>query len=593
MADGTPCTCQAFNKQNKRPGSRRSKKCKSCSHTEQRHPDPQPSSEPSEDSSPASDSSGDSEGLEFGGSATQPHGAHLPQSGISDSVAAILLRNGLHSIKSTATPSGSTSTNARGKAKATDRLDGLSSKWKASEEDARLEMSRGFRPKASAGAGSSYAPTTSSGARSTSSQASGPKAGVVAPKAASRSRTARMRSVGTVMIIPTGMWLVGPESELALREDKRPSRKLVEVYRKAGLIIDHRPGSEQGPLEFCVDWSCVAADAWLREIAPKVFRYLDLCYGIRDGKDFATDRFHWRLVQRDVSSVFLYGKEIINGNDLERALGGSGRSTNSRQIMIVTGHPIPPSVYNDWDKAIEELEKTVDERAVIDELDHAPAPPAPNDDDADSTIGLESSDGSSDLELEIDTLSSLLKDKGKGKASAAPSTTSRRTSNNTSGKDLKGTGAMPLRSSARLLGKRKARSPSPEQAETQTHPARASSPAPKKARFESMSPPPDPTANTPWTETNVLDLPTLVPAAWDDFTYRSPSPVHLAPDYDVHDYVEISDDETPEAGTFHSATPIPLTNPIPGPSTATAGSAPSSRGTPRKLSLKKNPWKRG
>ena len=95
------------------------------------------------------------------------------------------------------------------------------------------------------------------------------------------------------------------------------------------LLVDEDAAGR--PLEFSPDWFTQAIDRWLRSLAPKLFQYLDLTSGVRDGTN---DKYHWRLVRQQHKRVFLFGKELVSGSDLSKCIGGQARKKETFRVHI-------------------------------------------------------------------------------------------------------------------------------------------------------------------------------------------------------------------------------------------------------------------
>lgn len=145
--------------------------------------------------------------------------------------------------------------------------------------------------------------------------------------------------------------------------------KECEILQKQGLLLtkDHNGGN----LEFGEVWSQKAIDQWVRHLFPKAFEWLDAHFGHPDQDD---NKYQWVLLQKDQSELFVVGREIINGEDLQAAMVTTGRKWQDRCLKIgeahlcylaaatfLTGlemnsapvHVIPPSACQDLDVAIE------------------------------------------------------------------------------------------------------------------------------------------------------------------------------------------------------------------------------------------------
>ena len=96
-----------------------------------------------------------------------------------------------------------------------------------------------------------------------------------------------------------------------------------------GLLVDE--DSSGLPLQFSPDWSTQAIDKWLHALAPKLFEYLEVTFGICDGTN---NQYHWRLVRQQHKRVFLFGKELVSGSDLGKCIGGQARKQETFRLHI-------------------------------------------------------------------------------------------------------------------------------------------------------------------------------------------------------------------------------------------------------------------
>ncbi|PIL30826.1 hypothetical protein GSI_06994 [Ganoderma sinense ZZ0214-1] len=143
-------------------------------------------------------------------------------------------------------------------------------------------------------------------------------------------KSVKFQQIGSLLFLLCGMWALTDEygnDQVELRSDKP-------------LL---RPEEEE------LHWSTQAMDKWLRSKAPKLFQYLDLAFGIRDGTD---DQYHWRLVRQQSKRVLLFGKELINGSDLLKCVGGQSRKKETFRLTFATHHPIDKYIWSNFDCAI-------------------------------------------------------------------------------------------------------------------------------------------------------------------------------------------------------------------------------------------------
>ncbi|KAI9057835.1 hypothetical protein FKP32DRAFT_1607008 [Trametes sanguinea] len=171
-----------------------------------------------------------------------------------------------------------------------------------------------------------------------SSQKSGPKVSKAKAKAGDYEK---LMKVGSVLIHPGGLYARKPEkgsatkseyTTLKLRTNQYPSVTEEEELAEHGLYLTEDPNQPGQPLRFNPTWSAESVNRWLRGLAPRLFDFMDLCYGAQNGPD--RDQYHWVLARREHRKLVLVGKPTAaTGNDLTR-VRGVGRSISSYCICF-------------------------------------------------------------------------------------------------------------------------------------------------------------------------------------------------------------------------------------------------------------------
>ncbi|PIL34478.1 hypothetical protein GSI_03255 [Ganoderma sinense ZZ0214-1] len=203
-------------------------------------------------------------------------------------------------------------------------------------------------------------------------------------------KSVRLQQIGSLLFLLCGMWTYTDaygNDKVELQSSKPPTGPEEEELRQEDVHLLVDEGATGGPLEFSPDWSAQAVDKWLRGIAPKLFQYLDLTFGVRDG---ANDQFHWRLVRQQNKHVFLYGKELVTGGDLTKCVGGQGRRKETFRLHFATRHPIDKSVWMNFDRAIRVAQKKPADPGFVDTIPPRPTYSVSSDSETSSTSEGES-----------------------------------------------------------------------------------------------------------------------------------------------------------------------------------------------------------
>ncbi|PIL29547.1 hypothetical protein GSI_08355 [Ganoderma sinense ZZ0214-1] len=221
------------------------------------------------------------------------------------------------------------------------------------------------------------------GSRTASSSSSRPK------KKKQIAKSVKFQQIGSLLFLLCGMWACTDEygnDQVELRSDKPlPGREEEELHQESiGLLVDQDAAGL--PLQFSLHWSTEAIDKWLRGKAPKLFQYLDLTFGIRDGTN---DQYHWRLVRQQSKRLFLFGKELVNGSDLLKCVGGQARKKETFRLTFATRHPIDKSIWSNFDRAIRVPQKKPINVDFVDTIERKPAMP---DDSEEGSSSEEESD---------------------------------------------------------------------------------------------------------------------------------------------------------------------------------------------------------
>jgi len=120
-------------------------------------------------------------------------------------------------------------------------------------------------------------------------------------------------------------------------------------------------------------WNQSALDDWLRHLLPKPFEWLDACFG---RPDLDSNKFHWVLLRKDRTTLFVVERDPTTGADVAAAKGTVGRKFTDHAVRIgqsvqiihirfvthrttASREPIPYSVYCRWGGA---TERTMDEK---------------------------------------------------------------------------------------------------------------------------------------------------------------------------------------------------------------------------------------
>ncbi|KAJ6507863.1 hypothetical protein C8R47DRAFT_1315308, partial [Mycena vitilis] len=198
---------------------------------------------------------------------------------------------------------------------------------KASDEEARLETSKGFRGGKS---------DTGKGTRTSKSGSS---------KAAAANTLIK---VGSLQVITAGV-----NGEGKPRDDKCPNGPDVEDMADRGLAASKSPDGED--LEFDLNWGFADIDAWMRAmLKPKlgfgVFDLLDTRYG--GAPDRESDS-HWVLVAKHNRKIYVK-RGPVDGELLNSVKGSASghRKYKEHAIRILTRHRIPFVLTQDWDVAV-------------------------------------------------------------------------------------------------------------------------------------------------------------------------------------------------------------------------------------------------
>ncbi|KAM5540501.1 hypothetical protein V8D89_005959 [Ganoderma adspersum] len=218
----------------------------------------------------------------------------------------------------------------------------------------------------------------------------------VTKKKKQATKSVKFQQIGSLLFLLCGMWAhTDPYSnnKIELRSDKPLAGPEEEELHQEGVHLLVDADATGCPLEFSPDWSIQAIDKWLHGLTPKLFQYLDLTYGVRDGID---DKYHWRLVRQQHKRMFLFSKELVNGTDLGKCIGGQARKKETFQLHITTRHPIDKAVWMNFDRAIRVAQKKA-EPNFVDAIERKPV-----DESCSSEEDNSSEAGSDDFEEEED-----------------------------------------------------------------------------------------------------------------------------------------------------------------------------------------------
>ncbi|KAI1782145.1 hypothetical protein LXA43DRAFT_1104658 [Ganoderma leucocontextum] len=232
-----------------------------------------------------------------------------------------------------------------------------------SDEKAREAVLPGYHGGRAASWSGSAGPKGPRGARSGSS---GKK------KKTQTTKSVKFQQIGSLLFLLCGMWAhtdAYGNDKVELRSDKPLTGPEEEELRQDGVRLLVDEDATGRPLEFSPDWSTPAIDKWLRTLAPKLFQYLDVTFGVRDGTD---DQYHWRLVRQQHKRVFLFGKELVSGTDLGKCMGGQARKKETFRLHIATRQPIDKSVWMNIERAIRVAEKKPVKVDFVDTIERKP-----------------------------------------------------------------------------------------------------------------------------------------------------------------------------------------------------------------------------
>jgi hypothetical protein len=107
---------------------------------------------------------------------------------------------------------------------------------------------------------------------------------------------------------------------------KAPSGKAEEDLRRAKLAVY---SDNVNVLQFSKRWGMAAIDDWLRSMFTDLFTWLGAKYGRPVDKPF-----HWVLLGRDRSQLYVLDRVTTTGIDLVIAKGTAGRGVQQCAIRI-------------------------------------------------------------------------------------------------------------------------------------------------------------------------------------------------------------------------------------------------------------------
>ncbi|KAJ3492492.1 hypothetical protein NLJ89_g11222 [Agrocybe chaxingu] len=220
----------------------------------------------------------------------------------------------------------------------------------AAMSEARKETNTGFRVKASAASKSGAAGRNNRREKPWDNSSKVPKRTV--KDSSSSVRALKYSKIGSVLLIPCGLNSQGqPQSE------KAPDGKKIESLWKFQLAVYKDP--QGGGLEYGESWMHKRIDTWLRHLFPWAFQWLDLKFGRP-----AEGEYHWVLVKKQYSKIYLLERDTIAPDDLHNARGSTNRNFKDYCLRFVTRQIIAATTYRDWQCALEHPDEPSDDDAT-------------------------------------------------------------------------------------------------------------------------------------------------------------------------------------------------------------------------------------
>ena len=111
-----------------------------------------------------------------------------------------------------------------------------------------------------------------------------------------------------------------------LHMPKKPSGQVHETLRHYNLLVSE---DSKDDIEFGLDWSADAINAWLRRLLHKLFDWLDA----HCGKP-AAGFYHWILLGAAGHQLYVINRPTVTGKVLDEVKGTAGRKWNLFSIVI-------------------------------------------------------------------------------------------------------------------------------------------------------------------------------------------------------------------------------------------------------------------
>ena len=90
---------------------------------------------------------------------------------------------------------------------------------------------------------------------------------------------------------------------------------------------------DKQPIKFLVSWTAKNIDLWLCHLLPKLFEWLDACFGKPD-----EGSLHWILLSSEWKRCFCLRHTMITGKELNKAKGSSGQKFTTFSVVIGLYH---------------------------------------------------------------------------------------------------------------------------------------------------------------------------------------------------------------------------------------------------------------
>lgn len=114
--------------------------------------------------------------------------------------------------------------------------------------------------------------------------------------------------------------------DFALVNNRWPAGSDEQELQFHRLLVTAKPGTDMDPIYFNPTWGPDRIDAFVRELFPNLFAYLDARYGTKRGPH--RDELHYGLVQCLQRNCVLVRKQSpLSGADLELAKAAYNRNT--------------------------------------------------------------------------------------------------------------------------------------------------------------------------------------------------------------------------------------------------------------------------